>query len=106
MIEYFYYNGLTGIIIKIFSEVPCCQYPGCIEPGTPCEIQGDREPDSPIYEYFCNEHKEDEGYCAGCGIFIAGIGIDRYCDNCRQEIDYNDREDFNDEDDLYDGYPF
>ncbi len=41
-------------------------------------------------EWLCSDHAHKEGYCMGCGTFIAGTGMEfnnnGYCDNCWDEI--------------------
>lgn len=56
-----------------------------------------------IEEWFCTDHAQEEGYCMGCGTFIAGSDMqwanDGFCDNCFDQIRDNDRfeeEDFPD----------
>ena len=53
------------------------------------------------FEWLCCDHANEAGYCMGCGIFIAGTGMEftnnGYCDNCFDEIrsnDFDDEEDF------------
>jgi len=80
-----------------------CQEKGCTNAGSvQCILPGNfndetnkLEPDT--HEYFCAQHAGDNGYCHCCGTFIAGwIDFGTLCDNCRAELDYNDR-DFDDD---------
>ena len=46
------------------------------------------------YEYLCAEHAEANGFCVGCGEFIAGYKeFSNLCDNCEDQIE----NDFSDE---------
>lgn len=54
-------------------------------------------------EYLCPEHAAENGYCAGCGTYIAGwIEFGSYCDTCQDQINRDvDMEDDYDDWDLY-----
>jgi len=55
-------------------------------------------------EWLCCHHAEEQGYCMGCGTFIAGTGMEfsnnGNCDNCYDQIREND---FDDDEDFSDG---
>lgn len=86
------------------SEIKCqeegCDRGGdvkCILPGAYNSETKQCEPDEE--EYFCWEHAGENGYCHCCGTFIAGwIDFGTLCDNCRDEIEANDKWDDEDED--------
>lgn len=48
-------------------------------------------------EWLCCDHAEEQGYCIGCGTFIAGTGMEftnnGWCDNCYDQIKENDFDD-------------
>lgn len=56
-------------------------------------------------EWLCVDHANEAGFCMGCGVFIAGTGMEYtnngYCDNCWDEIKSNDMDD--DEEEFYGG---
>lgn len=80
-------------------EERICENEGCSHYATvKCELDcQDKETGEweIITEWLCCEHAEEEGYCMGCGTFIAGTGMEYtnngYCDNCWDEIKSNDQ---------------
>jgi len=87
---------------------PICEEEGCSHDATvKCVLDYlDEETNEwkEQVEWFCTDHANEEGYCMGCGTFIAGTGMEftnnGYCDNCFDEIRSNDIED---EEDFSDG---
>lgn len=85
-----------------------CEYEGCSHFATvECELDYQDETTNEWKvqtEWLCSTHAEEEGYCMGCGTFIAGTGMEfannGYCDNCYDQIREND---FDDEEDFCDG---
>lgn len=62
-------------------------------------------------EWLCTEHAEENGYCMGCGTFIAGTGMEftnnGYCDNCWDEIRSQWEEENDDfDEDYFDDYSY
>ena len=86
------------------TDVPMCQHPGCQNSAIQCTIppvydKNHPEWENESYEYYCHTHAAEHGYCCCCGTFIAGwIENDDVCENCRDEIDNNERE----EDEYFD----
>jgi hypothetical protein len=90
------------------EEIHICENEGCSHKGFACYLPGDYNEETKEFqedsiEYLCCEHAEEQGYCMGCGTFIAGTGMEfrnnGYCDNCWDEIrasEFDDEEDFPD----------
>lgn len=77
-----------------------CQVPACKDRNVlECRINPWEKPS----DWLCSEHAEKEGFCAGCGLFCAGIesfDFGRYpgfCDNCQDEIRSNEWDEFDHE---------
>ncbi len=85
-----------------------CENEGCSHYATvKCELdyQDEKTDEWKVQtEWLCCDHANEEGYCMGCGTFIAGTGMEftnnGYCDNCWDEIKSNEMED---EEDFADG---
>lgn len=89
-------NGLDWYLKD--SDKVKCNHEGCNEAGDPCYLELDE-----VHEYLCPKHCEENGYCTGCGTFIAGwIDFGSLCDNCSDELESDtweeDDEDYCDED--------
>lgn len=86
--------------IEHICENEECSHKGfaCWLPGDYNEDKGEFEEDS--IEYLCAEHAKEQGYCIGCGEFIAGTGMEfrnnGFCDNCYDEI-RSDSDDWDDD---------
>jgi len=87
-----------------------CENEGCSHVGFACRLPGEYNNETKQFEedeieYLCAEHAQEEGYCMGCGEFIAGTGMEftnnGYCDNCWDEITSNEVDE--DEEDYPDG---
>jgi len=81
-----------------------CNEEGCKKESIVRCYLPDNDFDSEPDEYYCAKHAQENGYCIGCGIFCAGINSfdfihPGWCDNCYDQIN----DDFDDEDDLYEG---
>jgi len=93
---------------KINPNARICEDEGCFHFATiECELDYQDEITNEWKvqaEWLCSTHAEEQGYCMGCGTFIAGTGMEftnnGYCDNCYDEIKSND---FEDEEDFSDG---
>jgi len=79
----------------------------CPRGGAPCYLAAySEQPD----EYLCREHITIGGFCAGCGIFCAGIesfdfgNFPGWCDNCALELRDQWEEEKDDGDDY--GYDY
>jgi len=90
------------------EDIHICENEGCSHKGFHCYLSGDwdeklQDFEEDHIEYLCPKHAEEQGYCMGCGTFIAGTGMEfrnnGYCDNCWDEIkssEIEDEEDFPD----------
>lgn len=90
-----------AMIADRVQDVPMCQEKGCVKGSIKCTIPSGINEDgseyAESYEYYCPKHAKENGFCFGCGEFIAGIGgLGDMCDNCQSEFDDND--------DYYDRY--
>ena len=78
-----------------------CAEPECPNDGIACTIPGGSG-HGDTTEYFCPDHATAAGYCACCGVFIAGgdvrfdAGVSRLCENCREGEDYDNEPDDDD----------
>ena len=103
------------MVSKIQTEPHVCDEKGCTSTDTmPVWLEPGDEPDG----YYCGEHIEQAGFCKGCGQFSAGIesfsfgDFPGFCDNCAEEIRYEealeagDFDDDLDDDFDEDEYPF
>lgn len=82
------------------SDHPQCQEEGCDAAGDlKCYLNDEED----TTYYYCWDHATQNGFCGGCGCFIAGwIENRNYCDNCWDEI--KSAEGNNDDDEYnYDG---
>lgn len=85
-----------------------CENEGCSHYATvKCELdyQDEKTNEWKVQtEWLCCDHANEEGYCMGCGTFIAGTGMEfrnnGYCDNCWDEIKSNE---IDDDEDFPDG---
>ena len=77
------------------DDIHICEDEGCSHKGFACRLPGDWNEEKQLFEedqieYLCWEHANKEGYCTGCGEFIAGTGMafrnNGLCDNCYDEI--------------------
>jgi len=77
------------------EDIHICENEGCSHKGFACHLAGEwneetKDFDEDSIEYLCPTHAEEQGYCMGCGTFIAGTGMEfrnnGYCDNCYDEI--------------------
>jgi len=102
-------NDNVGIPIeRMGSNQRVCENEGCSHYATvKCELDYQDEITNEWKvqtEWLCCEHANEEGYCMGCGTFIAGTGMEftnnGYCDNCWDEIKYNE---IDEEEDFADG---
>ena len=86
---------------EIKCQEPACNARGNVKCIIPDYFDAEKQKDEPdLEEYLCANHAAENGYCTGCGIFIAGLEISitgSLCENCIAEInqDYQD-EDFDD----------
>ena len=65
-----------------------CEEDGCNGIALSCELPPTLDDPSPKYNYYCAHHAQENGYCSGCGVFIAGISVfTDYCDHCQSEIE-------------------
>jgi len=93
------------------EDIHICENEGCSHKGFACRLDGDYDEQTKTFgedqiEYLCCEHAKEQGYCMGCGEFIAGTGMEfhnnGYCDNCYDEIrsDTMDEDEYDDYDEM------
>lgn len=94
------------------EDIHICENEECSHKGFACRLPGDYNEETKEFgedevEYLCATHAEEQGYCMGCGEFIAGTGMEfannGYCDNCYDEI--KSAESWDDEEYYEDGLP-
>lgn len=77
-----------------------CQHPGCRR-DDPMECHLSIADAGGARDFYCWSHAVDHGFCAGCGVFIAGIDdFSIYCEHCRDEIKADNFPEYDDDSDL------